>query len=358
MIADGSGRSARCSSHWPTPRTPSVSGSSATDEDRRRRAHRSGATRCPRCFGSTNCDAIRTRARVPGIPFGRLDLPAEQRQPLAVHDPAADGHLLVLGAARSGRTTALATFAADARCRIAARRSRRRLGGPRRARAAALRGSGRGSSGRRGDEGPLAASARTVLVIDDLDLLIDRIDPDARHEFVDLLARVARESRRVSLIVSAQRLTSPVCSASPDCSTPDCCCGNRVATSTCWRAETVRAFDPRLPPGAGRWHGRAAVAAPSSRWRSATAPLPTAELVAAAARSDRRRAAAGGRLPGDRASCSSGAAQAHRRCPARIIRLGEESRSRRGASSASRRGAARRWCCSVIRMPGRRSGRC
>ena len=50
----------------------------------------------------------------PGYAFGLVDLPAEQRQPPAVHVPGSHGALLVLGATGSGKTTTLATLAARA----------------------------------------------------------------------------------------------------------------------------------------------------------------------------------------------------------------------------------------------------
>ncbi len=50
-----------------------------------------------------------------GLAFGLLDLPAEQRQPVAAHDPARHGHLLVLGGGGAGSSTALETLAVSAR---------------------------------------------------------------------------------------------------------------------------------------------------------------------------------------------------------------------------------------------------
>ncbi|CAN5408868.1 hypothetical protein BH10ACT6_BH10ACT6_02720 [soil metagenome] len=178
-----------------------------------------------------------------GIPFGRLDLPSEQRQPLAVHDPAT-GHVLVLGAARAGRSTALATFAADARCRVLPR-------DPADAWTVLAELA-------RGVPDP---AAQTVLIIDDLDVLIDGIDADARHEFVELLARLARESRRLTLIVSAQRLTAPLQRLAGLFEA-------RLLLRQSTRDEHVLAggdgadFDPQLPAGAGSW--RSGSAAPAT----------------------------------------------------------------------------------------------
>ncbi|MEN0128129.1 MAG: FtsK/SpoIIIE domain-containing protein [Brevundimonas sp.] len=46
------------------------------------------------------------------LPYGLLDLPSQQRRDIAVHDIERAGHLAVLGAARSGRSTVLRTLAA------------------------------------------------------------------------------------------------------------------------------------------------------------------------------------------------------------------------------------------------------
>jgi S-DNA-T family DNA segregation ATPase FtsK/SpoIIIE len=45
------------------------------------------------------------------VPYGRLDIPADQKQVPAVLDIAGGGHLLIAGSARSGRSTALRTIA-------------------------------------------------------------------------------------------------------------------------------------------------------------------------------------------------------------------------------------------------------
>ncbi|MDP9026593.1 MAG: FtsK/SpoIIIE domain-containing protein, partial [Actinomycetota bacterium] len=206
----------------------------------------------------------------PGIPFGRLDLPAEQRQPFAVHDPTTGGHLLVLGAARAGRTTALATFAADPRCRVLPRdpadawssidglieQLAEQVAHP-------------------GSTPQLGATGVIVLLIDDLDVLIDSVDPDARHEFVDRFARLARESRAISLIASAQRITAPLQRLAGLFEA-------RLLLRQPSRDEHVLAggdgatYDPRLPPGAGTWRGGGA-AGVTVQVAIGDLPLPSAE---------------------------------------------------------------------------------
>jgi len=202
--------------------------------------------------------------REPGIPFGRVDLPAEQRQPVARHDPGTDGHLLVLGAARSGRTTVLRTLAEGA------------------AQTGMLRVVV-------SDDPAEASSLLTellehprprpaVVLFDDVDLVVGRMDPDARHELIELLTRFVRGARRLSLVITAQRLTGALQSLAG-------LFDARLLLRQPNRDEHVLAggdgslFDPRLPAGAGTWTG--------SRGRGATvqvaigsAQLPAAELVA------------------------------------------------------------------------------
>jgi len=176
-----------------------------------------------------------------GVPFGRVDLPAEQCQPIARLDPRADGHLLVLGAARSGRTTVLRTIAA----------------------AAAEAGVGCEVV----PDDPAEASSLLgelldhpddrigFVLLDDLDLLLARTDPDPRHELTELLTRFVRGARRVSLVITAQRLTGGLHGLAG-------LFDARVLLRQSSRDEHVlgggdgAAFDPSLPPGAGRWTGR------------------------------------------------------------------------------------------------------
>ena len=199
-----------------------------------------------------------------GIPFGRVDLPAEQRQPLARHDPRVDGHLLVLGAARSGRSTVLRTLAEGARS------------------------AGNGCLVISSDpaeawstltellEHPGGAGGELV-VFDDLDLLLAGVDPDARHELIELLTRFVRGARGRSLVVTAQRLTGGLQALAG-------LFDGRLLLRQPSRDEHVlsggdgAAFDPRLPPGAARWTGGRGGGA-AVQVAIGSAPLPAAGLV-------------------------------------------------------------------------------
>lgn len=48
---------------------------------------------------------------IPAVPFGLIDLPSEQSRNVRLFNPASNGHLMFLGSARTGRTTALRTLA-------------------------------------------------------------------------------------------------------------------------------------------------------------------------------------------------------------------------------------------------------
>jgi S-DNA-T family DNA segregation ATPase FtsK/SpoIIIE len=182
-------------------------------------------------IGATDADAI---------PFGLVDLPAEQRQPVAVHRPAAHGHLLVLGATGSGRTTALAVLGAVPGAIVLPRDPADAW--------QVLDGLLRDPVDDPGD--------RRLLLVDDLDLLAGRLGPDERHELGELLARVLREgpARGIGVVAAAQRIAGSLQSLAG-------LFGSRLLLRMPSREEHVLAggagaeFDPAIPPGAGRWRG-------------------------------------------------------------------------------------------------------
>lgn len=203
-----------------------------------------------------------------GLAFGLIDLPAEQRQPVAAHDPARHGHLLVLGGGGAGSSTALETLALSAmragmRARIVPRE-------PADAWAALA-------------EELERESGRGILFLDDLDALVARFDADYRHEFLELLTALARghRSARPALVVAAHRLTGSLAGLAG-------MFGSRLLLRQNSREEHVlcggdpRGHDPDLPPGSGTWRGAVVqVAQASEAERSeasasldATAPQP------------------------------------------------------------------------------------
>jgi S-DNA-T family DNA segregation ATPase FtsK/SpoIIIE len=181
----------------------------------------------------------------PAIPFGLLDLPHEQRRSLAAWDPASQGNLLVLGAAGSGVSTALASIAEGA---TAAGSSAVWL--PREVTAAwdvvadAVADVDAGRGGTR------------ILVIDDLDALVARMPPDHRTEWLDRLARVLRDGPQHGLaaVLAARRVTGELQSLAGLAPT-------RLMLRHANRQDWVlaggdgSAFVDGLPPGRGAWLG-------------------------------------------------------------------------------------------------------
>lgn len=173
-----------------------------------------------------------------GIPFGLLDLPSEQRQPVATLQ-SRHGHVLVLGAPGSGVTTALAAIAAGA-----------------------------GESARMLPRDPVelwgvladpaAVADGSVLLADDLDLVLARCDVDHAVELADLVGRLLREApaRGIRVVAGARRVAGPVLALAPHF-------GARLLLRLGSRDEHViaggdgAAFDPRAVPGAGLWEGAA-----------------------------------------------------------------------------------------------------
>ena len=165
----------------------------------------------------------------PGRILGVLDLPAARSQPAAVYDPQRHGHLLVMGAAGAGATTALATLCASGDVVVVA-------------------------------DDPADAWAQLarppvqgLLVIDGLDALIAAAGPDLGHDLVERLAVLLR-ARAPAVAVSARRLGGPVTPLAG-------LFGSRLLLRQSSRDEhllaggAADAFDPGAPPGSGTWRG-------------------------------------------------------------------------------------------------------
>lgn len=177
----------------------------------------------------------------PGLVFGRADLPAEQRQPPAVHDPERHGALLVCGAAGSGVTTTLATLAASAR------RAGRAVVvlPPEPADAWAVLEALVGRD---------AAARPVLLVADDLDLLLARFAEEHRHEAVELLGLLLRGARGSAVVAGVRRPVGPVAALAGQF-------GSRIVLRQASREDHVlaggelAAYVPDLPAGSGTWRG-------------------------------------------------------------------------------------------------------
>jgi len=171
------------------------------------------------------------------VVFGLSDLPHEQRIGVASWSPETAGHILVLGAAGSGKTTALETIAA---------RSGRVLWVPQSLDAAwdAV------------CQLEMDPSSPTIVILDDIDSMVARFSADYRAVFVERLARVLRDgpARGIHLVFSAQRMTAEAASLAT--LAPD-----RLMLKHPTRYDWVLAggeshsFPSSLPPGGGLWHG-------------------------------------------------------------------------------------------------------
>ena len=186
------------------------------------------------------------------VSFGLIDLPHEQRRGIAGWDPLRDGHILVLGSARSGKSTALAALAA---------------------------GGFLVPSDVPGAWDAIAAldvSRDLVVAVDDLDSLLARFPAEYRDAFVERLSRLLRDgpARGIYLVLAAQRLTvdvNPLASIVPA----------RLMLRHANKSEFVLAggdgagFDGTLPPGGGTWHGtRTQVVSDPDRLHAGAAETP------------------------------------------------------------------------------------
>jgi S-DNA-T family DNA segregation ATPase FtsK/SpoIIIE len=138
-----------------------------------------------------------------GIRLGLADLPAEQRQDTATWNPDVDGSMLVLGMARSGKTTLLDTIEAEA-ARLETSVVERIGPDPELAWDVV-------HSLRRAVASPVADRPHVLLLVDDLDSLLAGIDPDDAVELRDGIVTLLRDGprRSIHLVVTLQRLAGP-----------------------------------------------------------------------------------------------------------------------------------------------------
>lgn len=178
--------------------------------------------------------------------IGLVDEPDEQRYRIARYSPSADGHLLIVGAARSGKSSALALLAENART-------------------AALRvdlvGAGVETTWDALERAHLrcvegAAADPWLLLLDDFDAVYARWDPDYRVAALDRLSTVLRDGRAsgVTLVVAVQRLSGSLQGLSA-------LCGSTLLLRLQSRDEHVAAggeparFEAGVAPGGGQWRG-------------------------------------------------------------------------------------------------------
>nr|WP_228495086.1 FtsK/SpoIIIE domain-containing protein [Clavibacter sp. VKM Ac-2873] len=192
-------------------------------------------------------DAAAPDAAAPAVPFALVDLPAEQRRATAVWCPATDGHLLVVGGPGSGRSTCLRTIRASAAaagvevlrvpadaegCWDAVTAVVTRIRDPR------------------------APRDHLLVLADDLDVAVSRLEPEHQAALLEGLAAVVREGPHagVALAASGRRAGGPLQVVAAAAGPP-------VVLPLPTRQEHVlaggdsRLFDARATPGAGEWRG-------------------------------------------------------------------------------------------------------
>jgi S-DNA-T family DNA segregation ATPase FtsK/SpoIIIE len=230
-------------------RTVQLAIAAPSDVDAVARATPAGSALRPWCDPLPALIRHDTLPATDGIPFGLRDLPAEQRQPVAAIE-ARHGHVLVLGAPGAGTTTALEAIAA---------------------------GAGKAARWLPADPvglwsvlaDPASLPDGTVLLVDDLDLVLERCPADHAPELAQLVVRLLRDgpARGIRLIASARRLAGPVHALAA-------LFGARLLLRLGSREDHVLAggsgetFDPRAHPGGGSWDGAVVqVALPDPRTR-------------------------------------------------------------------------------------------
>lgn len=202
-------------------------------------------------------------------PFGVLDDPANQSQPVACYRPDEHGNLLVVGGAGSGKSTLLAAIAGDGDGGDAGVMVLPAGVEPAWDALAELAAAVRGA----------APVAPRIVLVDDVDVLVARYPEEYEGAVLELVARCLREgpARGIRLVLTAQRLAAglhPIAAL----------CGSRLLLRLPSRQEFVLAggdgseFGERLPPGGGRWQGLRVQVARSAPAPAAPQPPSTVAL--------------------------------------------------------------------------------
>ena len=172
-------------------------------------------------------------ATLPAGAFGLLDLPSQQRQDAAYWNPEEHGNVLVIGAGRSGKSTALAAMAPGA------------IMVP---------------TDVEGAWDVLVALVQDttprLVVIDDLDALLTSFGPEYERSVIELVVLLLRGTGRARhhLVLAAQRLSAPLQQLAA-------LCDSRLLLRQSTRQEHLLAggsaetFIADLGRGAGHWRG-------------------------------------------------------------------------------------------------------
>lgn len=188
---------------------------------------------------------ILERSAVPHVPpptvaFGLSDIPEEQRQVAAVYDPVRDGNVLIMGSHHSGKSTVLSTLAATV------------------SDAVVVPSSTEGAWDSISDTLSLvrAGTAPSLVLLDDLDLLIAGFSQEYESAFVDLLSSLLREGLRAgtTMALSASVVRGRVQSISSLC-TSTLLLRMRDKHDHVLVGGDVTDFCAQLPAGGGFWQG-------------------------------------------------------------------------------------------------------
>lgn len=220
-------------------------------------------------LGADPADPLHAADGAPsGYPIGLLDEPELQRYRIARYDPNRDGHLLVLGADRSGKSAFLTTLAAHTGSNTALDLVDADVEGTWDALAGAYRELESGQ----------ARSSR-LLLLDDFDAVCARWGPEHRSGALDLVHGLLRDGPHygLHLVIALQQLGSGLTGLHALC--PSVLLLRQKNTQEQVAAGGVAAhFDPDAPPGRGRWQGvRIQVLGPTDAEEPAAPGTPAAE---------------------------------------------------------------------------------
>ncbi|MCC6270515.1 MAG: hypothetical protein IT190_04505 [Microbacteriaceae bacterium] len=179
-------------------------------------------------------------ALLPAITFGLADIPEEQRQEPAQYDRVEDGNLFIVGSHHSGKSTALAVLTASASSTVRVPSNAEGAWDAVTDVLAAVR-AGKGPS---------------LMILDDLDLIIDRFGQEYESAFTERVMSLAREGPRAgtAVVVTASTLRGRVQAVSALCASTLLLRMRDRQDHVLVGGESAE-FSPQLPPGGGYWRG-------------------------------------------------------------------------------------------------------
>ena len=238
----------------------------------------------PQLVTAEQVSALAGNPARPTTVLGLLDEPHLQRYSVAGYDPTADGHLLVVGGAGTGKSTLLAAIAAQSagaagdRVAVIPADVETSWDALVQARAALDAPAGPAPGGRHD-----AGVERRVLLFDDIDAVLARWGEEHRAAALDLLAGLLRDSGRsgLRLVLTVQRLTGALQALPALCQSRLVLRMPNVYEHQA-AGEPAASYDDTLPPGGGHWRGARIqlLAIPAADQHAEPAAVPSALLTA------------------------------------------------------------------------------